>query len=147
VATPQTRHFPLKEHGARNLFFFHKMRIILWAAAMSGATEWRLHWGNRTKLCFFCFLLLLNILFLFLFLFYFFVVVGVYQVFVLFIYLFIVYYYLLCIFVFFIIIIFYFCSFYCFSMHNHSYLSCIYVNTNVIQTRFFIYIRVVSTLR
>jgi len=39
VATLQTRHFPLKEHGARNMFFFYNQRIILWAAAMSGATN------------------------------------------------------------------------------------------------------------
>jgi hypothetical protein len=30
VATPQTRHFPFKEPDARNLFFFHIQRIILW---------------------------------------------------------------------------------------------------------------------
>jgi hypothetical protein len=30
VATPQTRHFFLKEQDARNLFFFHNLEIILW---------------------------------------------------------------------------------------------------------------------
>jgi hypothetical protein len=28
VATPQTRHFPLKEPDARNLFFFHNFREL-----------------------------------------------------------------------------------------------------------------------
>jgi len=109
--------------------------------------------GTRIKLCFFFsfiakyFIFILFFLFFFIFfIFLFFFVVGVYQVFVLFIYLMfiIIYYAFLC---FFIIFLLFFCSFYCFSMHNHSYLSCIYVNTNVIQTHFFIYIRVVSTLR
>jgi hypothetical protein len=36
--------FSLKEQDARYLFFFHKSMIFK-AAAMSGATEWRLRWG------------------------------------------------------------------------------------------------------
>jgi len=36
--------FFLKEQDARNLFSFHN-RINFRAAAMSGATEWRLRWG------------------------------------------------------------------------------------------------------
>jgi len=100
---------------------------------MSGATEWRLHWGPRTKLCFFVFLLL-NM---------FFCVVGVYQVFyLLFIMYSCVFYFILILFYYF----YYFCSFYCFSMHNYSYLSRIYVNMNIIQVRF-LYIHVVPTLR
>ena len=48
------------------------------------------------------------------------------------------FYYSLCILVYFILFyyFYYFCSFYCFSMHNYSYLSRIYVNMNIIQVRF-----------
>jgi hypothetical protein len=87
--------------------------FILWAAAMSGVTEWRLHWGlglsfvvffsfiAKYFIFIFIFMFILFILFLFiyflffiLFYFIFVVVVGVYQVFVLFIYLlFIIIYY------------------------------------------------------
>jgi len=38
VATPQTRPFPLKEPGARYLFFFRNLELFFRAAAMSGAT-------------------------------------------------------------------------------------------------------------
>jgi hypothetical protein len=114
---------------------------FLWAAAMSGATGWRLHWGPRTKLCFLCFLIAKYVLFVLLVFIKFFCFFCFFLFFVFFFI--IIHYVFLCILFYYF---YYFCSFYCFSMHNYSYLSRIHVNMNIIQVCFF-YIHVVPTLR
>ena len=87
---------------------------------------------SRTKLCFLCFLIAKYV---------FFVLLVFIKFFCFFCFFFVFFYYSLCILVYFILFyyFYYFCSFYCFSMHNYSYLSRIYVNMNIIQVRFFIY--------
>jgi hypothetical protein len=46
MATPKTKHFPLKEPDARNLFFYVIQENYLWATAMSGATVC-VDWGDH----------------------------------------------------------------------------------------------------
>jgi hypothetical protein len=108
---------------------------------MSGATEWRLHWGIGLSFVVFFVFSFIAKYFIFIFFYFYFLFFIFYFLF----YLFYFYFFIYCL----LLFIMHFFSFYCFSMHNHSYLSCIYVKSNVIQTHFFIYIyiRVVSTLR